>query len=179
MRATAALFAPLLAFAAAGPAQAAEEGTATVLELVDQGLWQCDHPSARQKTCRAVAIMERIREGVYNSTTVMALGRGITLEVYTPVWVKDDALCNTVREQDIMTGTIRVGKNEVPPQVAQAALQQVLQQSRAFIDQEICTRYEPSGADFLAKSTLAGEYRPDFDSLVRMIGPNDGYKVAR
>lgn len=161
-----------------GTASAEEPAGASAIELADQGFLECQHPNARQKTCRALGVYERIRDGVYGNTTLMAFEGGLTLEIYTPVWLTDDAFCGSIREQDVMAGTLRVRGREVPPRVAAATLQDALERLRPLVDLEMCTRYEPSGAGYTAKITVAGEYRPEMDGPVRMVDPADGYRAA-
>jgi hypothetical protein len=161
-----------------GHASAEVPEGASALELADQGFLECARPDDRRKTCRSIGSFERIQEGVYNSTTLLAVGDGITLEYYTPVWLIDDAFCGSIREEDVMTAIVRVRGREVAPQVAASVLQQVAGQLGPLIGQESCSRYESSGAGFIAKSTLGGEYRPEYDTIVKMISASDGYRVA-
>jgi hypothetical protein len=162
-----------------GQASAEEPVDATMQEFLDQGLLECQFPNARQKTCRAIGVYERIQEGVYNSTTLIAQAGGVTVETYTPVWLTDGALCGSIREQDVMTWVIRINGREVPPQRAAAALQQQLNRLRPLIDRDVCSRYEPSGDGLVARYTIDGELQPEFDTPVRLISLADGYRVAR
>lgn len=179
MRHTYALLAVAVITGGFGPASAQDSAGASAIELVDQGLLECQFPNARAKTCRSLGAYERIRDGVYNTTTLLALRGGVTLEYYTPAWLTEDAFCGSIREQDVMTGVLRVGGRELAPEIAEPALQRALEQLRPFVDQEICTRYEPSDTGFVAKLTVAGEYRPELDAPVRMVDPGDGYRIAR
>lgn len=168
-----------VALGVAGASVAQDLDGATAIELADQGLLECSSPDVRRKTCRSIGSYERIREGVYNSTTVMDVGNGVTLELYSPVWLVDDAFCGSIREQDVLTGIIRVNGREIAPQLAASGLQQALRQLRPVIDQELCWRYEPSGASFVGKATIGGTYRPELDATVKMVSPSEGYRVAR
>jgi hypothetical protein len=157
-------------------AQGAEGVTAP--ELLDRGYLECVRPDVRRKTCRSLGSYERIRDGVYNSTTLVAAGNGVTVEIYTPVWLVDGAFCGSTREQDILTATVRLNGREVPQAAAASALHEVLRQVRPFIDQEACTHYETSGDAFVARTTISGTLRPEHDNTVRIISPADGYRVA-
>jgi hypothetical protein len=175
MRASLALMAAALT--AAIPA-AAQDGP-SALELTEQGYLHCSHPNVRAKTCRSIDVYELMQEGVYGQTSLIAVGSGITLEVFTPVWRVEDAHCGTLREQDLMTGTLRVGVREVAPHIAAQALEQARRQMAGMLDQEYCVRYEPAGSEFIARVTVAGERRPEYDTRIKMITGSDGYRVAR
>jgi len=179
MRATVAILLALTPVAVLGSAPATAQESASVLQLADQGFLACHSPNADRKTCKSIETLERVRDDLYNSTTLMAVGHGVTLEIYTPLWVVDDIVCGSIREQDLMAGVVRLNGREIAPQLAAPALDQALQQVRPFLDQQICTRYQPSGADFVAKNALGETYRPDWDEPVKMIDPADGYRVAR
>jgi hypothetical protein len=166
-----------LALGAALPAAGQEQPG--LLELTDQGYLHCNHPNVRAKTCRSVDVFERINDGVYNSTSLIAAGNGMTVEIYTPVWVIEGEFCGTLREQDIMTAVVRLNGREVAPQLAAAGLQRVLDDNRRLVDQEFCVLFEPSGTGFVARTLVAGEHRPEFDSPIRLVKPTDGYRVAR
>jgi hypothetical protein len=179
MRAGLAVLCAGVVLSGSGSAAAQSSEGATAPELADQGYLECVQPDVRRKTCRSIGTYERIREGMYNSTTLIPAGNGVTLEIYTPVWLVDGAFCGSIREQDVLTATVRLNGREVPQAAADAALHQVLRQVRPFIDQEACTHYEPSGGTFVARTTIGGTHRPEHDNTVRMISSADGYRVAR
>ena len=162
-----------------GPASAEVPEGATALELVDQGFLHCSHPNVRLKTCRSIDSFEPIRERLYGSTSLVAAGNGVTLEVYTPLWLVDNALCGSIREQDLMAATVRLNGREVPTQSVAGALQLVVNENRALIDKSYCMRFERAGADFVGKVMVDDEYRPEFDTPIKLIRPTDGYRVAR
>jgi hypothetical protein len=151
---------------------------ATAIELADRGFLECAYPDVRRKTCRSIGSYERIREGIYGNTTLMAVGQGVTLEIYMPAWLIDDAFCGSIREQDVMAAIVRVRGREVAPQLAAPALEQAVKRLGPLIDQEVCASYEPSGANFIGKATIGGIYQPERDTPVKMISPSDGYRLA-
>jgi hypothetical protein len=163
----------------AGQAAAEEPGATITTEFLDQGLLECQFPNTRQKTCRAIGVYERIQDGIYNSTTLIAQGGGVTVEAYTPVWLTDGALCGSIREQDIMTWVIRINGREVPADRAAPALAQQLTRLRPLLDQEVCTYYETTTDGLVARYTIDGELQTQFDTPVRLVSAADGYRVAR
>jgi hypothetical protein len=171
-----AAYAVILGNLPAVPAEAQEGPRA--IDLADQGYLYCVRPNERRKTCRAIETFERLNEGVYGSTSLIAGGNGVSVEMYAPVWLVEDAFCGAVREQDVMSAILRVNGREVGPQAAAPALHQMLELLRPFIDREACTRYEPSGADFVARTTFDGVHLPEFDEPVKVISPTDGYRLA-
>lgn len=162
-----------------GPAAAQDPAVPSALELADRGFLECHDPNARQKTCSTIVAYERLQDGVYSSTTVFGLGSGATIELYTPVWSIDGAFCGTIREQDLMTGIIRVGDREVPPRVAAPVLQRALQRLRPFLDQEFCTRYESEGDGYAVRTSIGDEHVLELDTHIRMVDPAEGYRVPR
>lgn len=177
MRASLAVIAAAVVLGSSG-ARAEEADGASMVELADQGFLECSRPDVRRKTCRAIGSYERIREGVYASTTLMAVGNGATLEIYTPVWLVDGAFCGSIREQDVMTAIVRLRGREVAAHIAAPALQHALRQLGPVIEQEACVRFEPSGEAYIAKTSIGGEYRAEHDTAVKMVSPSDGYRVA-
>jgi hypothetical protein len=84
-----------------------------------------------------------------------------------------------IRADDVMAGTLRIGDRVVTGEEAKRILEHVVQAFAPFANKEICTRYEPSGADFKAKATIAGASLPERDITVKWIDPADGYTAAR
>lgn len=157
----------------------AQETVPPIVSLVADGtLLHCVKPNARRKTCQTIDTFEPMNEGVYYNTMVVASTNGVTVELGTPVWLGEDAYCGTIREQDYMAATVRLNGREVHAALAQAALAEVVRQGSAMMDREFCVRYEGSGANFVAKVTLDGVRRPEFDTPVRIVRQADGYRVA-
>ena len=77
-----------------------------------------------------------------------------------------------------MTAVVRANGREIPPQLAAPALQRVIDRNRSLFDKAFCTRFEPAGADFVGRVTVAGEQRPEFDTPVKLVRATDGYRVA-
>jgi hypothetical protein len=73
---------------------------------------------------------------------------------------------------------LRAANQIVAPERAKPLLESVADAISPLFGKEFCTRYEPSGADFVAKASIDGVYQPDKDTAVKWIAPSDGYTVA-
>jgi hypothetical protein len=94
------------------------------------------------------------------------------------VVIKGSAVCGFVRGQDAIAGTLRVGGKVLEPEKAKPMLERIAQAMGPMADKEICTTYQPAGADFMAKISIGGSYRSDQDESVKWISPADGYTVT-
>jgi len=178
MRRNIALAAVALAMATAGPAHGQDSDGGITLALADEGVLMCYRPNVRRKTCESTGFFERMGEGVYTSYDTLALGVGITLDMESPMWLQNGALCGPMREQDVMTGTLRMNGQAVAPGLARPVLYQVVQRLNSMIGQEICAWFEPAGDDYVIKASIDGEYQPEFDRPMKIIGASDGYRVT-
>jgi hypothetical protein len=144
----------------------------------NDGELQCYRPNVQKKTCQSIASYRRTGPGTYVNNALLPLGDDVTLETHSPVVVKGDALCGAITRQEVLTGTLRAHKQVIAPETAKPLLDRVADAISALFGKEICTSYEPSGADFTAKASIDGVYQPDKDSIVKWIAPADGYTVA-
>jgi hypothetical protein len=160
-------------------AVAAQRDSANPLARAENGQIQCYHPDVAKKTCQSIASYRRTARGTYDNKAVVAIGNGASLETHTPVTLKDGAVCGLIRADDVSAGTLRAGDRVVTAEEAKPILARIAQALTSFAGKEICTRYEPSGADFTAKITIAGTDRPDQSETVKWVDASDGYTVSR
>lgn len=139
---------------------------------------QCYGPNIEKKTCQSVASYRRTGPGTYVNTAIHPLGDDVTLETHSLVIIKGDAVCGSITRQEVLAGTLRDHNQVIAPEMAKPLLERVADAINPFLGKEICTRYEPSGADLTAKGYVDGAYQPDRDLIVKWIAPNDGYTVA-
>lgn len=163
----------LLSASAAAPA-----GSVNPLTKAEQGLLQCYRPDVSNKTCQSIASYRRTGPDVFDNKAIIPLGNGASLETHTPVTLKDGAVCGVIRAEDVIAGTLRMGQTAVATEQAKPVLERIAQGLAAFAGKEICTRYQPTGADFTARVTIAGAERPDQSVTVKWISASDGYTVA-
>jgi hypothetical protein len=142
------------------------------------GELQCYRPNIEKKTCQSVASYRRTGPGTYINTALLPLGDGATLETRTPVLIKGDAVCGSITRRQVLAGTVRAANQIIAPERAKPLLESVADAISPLFGKEFCTRYEPSGADFIAKASIDGVYQPDKDTIVKWIAPTDGYTVA-
>ena len=165
-------------FVAAAVGEPVGATSSNPIALAEKGEVQCYRPDVQRKTCQSIASYRRTGSGTYDNTALIPLGPNATLETHTPVVIKAGAVCGFVRREDILAGTLRVDGAIVEPEKAKPILERVEQAMAPMADKEICTRYESSGADFTAKVSIAGTYRPDQDEAVKWISPAEGYTVT-
>ncbi|MBW0006906.1 MAG: PDZ domain-containing protein [Sphingomonas sp.] len=142
------------------------------------GELQSYRPNLEKKTCQSIASYRRTGLGTYLNTALLPLGEGVTLETHSPVSIKGGAVCGSITREDVLAGTLRVPNQVITPETAKPLLERVADAIGPIVGKEICTRYEPSGADFIAKSSIDGVYQPDKDTMVKWIAATDGYSVA-
>ena len=157
---------------------AAPSASAKPLARAEKGQLQCYRPDVAKKTCQSIAAYQRTGPGAYDNKAVIPVGNGASLETHTPVTLKDGAVCGEIRGDDIIAGTLRVRDKVVAAEEAKPLLERMAQGVAPFAGKEICTRYEPSGADFTAKVTIGGTDRPDQSVTVKWISASDGYTVS-
>lgn len=165
----------LIAAAVASSASA----QANPLGPAEKGQLQCYRPNVEKKTCQSIAAYQRTAPGAYDNKAVIPVANDTTLETHTPVVIKGGAVCGSIRSQDMIAGTLRVSGKVIDPTTAKPILERIAQGVGPLADKEICTRYEPTGADLVAKISIAGTYRADQDEVVKWISPSDGYTVTQ
>jgi len=168
----------LLSLFVAAALGASTPATANPLAMAEQGRVQCYRPNVEEKTCQSIASYRQTGPGAYDNTALIPVSGNATLETHTPVLIKGDAVCGFIRGQDALAGMLRVDGEVVDAAKAKSILEHVAQALAPMANKEICTRYEPAGADFTAKVSIGGTYRPDQDETVKWIGPAEGYSVT-
>lgn len=148
------------------------------LARAEAGQVQCYRPDVTRKTCQSIASYIRTGETTYDNRTIVAVSNDATLETHTPAVRRGDAVCSYIRAEDMMAGILRLHGAVVLPNAAKPVLEKIAKSVAPFAGKEICTRYEPSAADFTAKVSIARTYRPDQDVEILWIGPSDGYTVT-
>lgn len=151
--------------------------SANPLANAEKSLLQCYRPNVQDKTCQSIASYRRTGPGTYDNKALVPVSGDVTLETHTPVVIKGEAVCGSVRREDILQGTLRAGNQIIPAEKAKPILDRIAQAMAPLFDKEICTTYEKAGADFTAKASIDGHYSPDLDQTVKWIGPAEGYTV--
>ena len=168
----------LSVFVAAAVGASGVATSANPLLLAEKGELQCYRPDVQKKTCQAIASYRRTGPGTYDNTALFPVADDATLETHGPVVIQGRAVCGFIRGQDAIAGTLRVGGKVLDPEKAKPILERIAQVMAPMADKEICTTYEPAGADFMARISIGGSRRPDQDEAVKWITPADGYTVT-
>lgn len=168
----------LSVFVAAAFGASSAASSANPLVLAEKGEIQCYRPEVQKKTCQSIASYRRTGPGTYDNTALIPVGADATLETHTPVVIKEGAVCGFIRGQDAIEGTLRVKGQVLDPEKAKPILERIAQAMAPMADKEICTTYEPSGADYMAKISIGGSYQSGQDEAVKWISPSDGYTVT-
>jgi hypothetical protein len=163
---------------AASVGTSGDAASADPLTDSNKGQLQCYRPDVGKKTCQSIASYKRTGTRTYVNTALLPLGNDVTLETHSPVVIKGVAVCGSITRQDVLSGILRARDQVIAAETAKPLLERVAQAISPFFNKEICTRYELSGADFNAKISIDGAYRPDQDVIVKWIAPSDGYTVA-
>lgn len=148
------------------------------LAMAENGLLQCYRPNVQRKTCQSIASYRKTGPGSYDNKALVPLSANATLETHTSVVIKANAVCGFLKAEDVLAGTLRVDSAVVEAEKARVILQSAAQAMAPMANKQICTTYEPSGANFTAKISIEGTYRPDQDQTVKWVAPTDGYTVT-
>jgi hypothetical protein len=165
----------LLAASASAPDRAADTDPIARSNL---GEIQCYRPDPANKTCESIASYKRTGPGTYITTSLLPLGDGVTLEMRSSAVVKDGAVCGSISRKNILAGRLRSGNQPIAHEKAKPLLEHLADQVKPVFGKELCTRYESSGSDLIAKNSLDGVDQPDKDTIVKWMAPAEGYTVA-
>jgi hypothetical protein len=168
----------LLAAAAAPPKPAAAPNP---LAPAAEGKLECYSPDAAKKTCKSLAAYRPRPDGGYDSLSLIILQPNplVTLQMVSPVRVRNGQVCGPVREADIQQASFQVNGQAVTPEQTAEMRGKVRALMAPLLGKEVCTQYlpAPDGAR-IARSVEAGKPRPELDQKVIWISQSDGYKVA-
>ena len=160
-------------------ALAAAQTFSDPLSPAANGQMQCYVPSDH-KTCASTTTYTANADGTYiNASTVLLSKKpAVVLQLTTPVSIKSGAVCGALRREDVAGATVSVNGQAIPAEKSGPVLQGIAGSLGSVIGHEICTTFVPSGAGFVAKSTMDGKPQPDQDQKVIWVAPADGYTVA-
>ena len=144
-----------------------------------RGQVQCYAPTER-KTCASMSAFTANGDGTFANTNTIMMSKKpvVVIRMMTPVTIKADAVCGTVRSQDITSGALNVDGQAVPADQAAVLLAKVAASAGGIVGHEICTSYVGDGSGFTAKATMDGTPQPDQNQRVIWVTPADGYTVA-
>jgi len=143
------------------------------------GMVQCYDPDTASHTCRSIAAYRRGRDGVWtNIATIMPdPGQPLTVEVESPVEVRDGAVCGTLRRDQVLGAKLRFFDRLVPADHALPVLVGIADAMAGVIDREVCTRYVPAAGGLVARARITGISAAFPDQRVIWVRTDAGFRV--
>lgn len=144
------------------------------------GHLQCYAPDLVHKTCQSLAgYVSRPDGSIDNIATVLVSQTPpITMTTHTPVRVRANKVCGSIRVQDIEAAEFTVDGGAASTAQTMAMRQRMRAAMGDLIDDEICTAYLPQGASLIARASVDGVERPSMDQAVVWVSPTEGYRVG-
>lgn len=150
------------------------------LAPADAGQVQCHSPDMAKKTCRSLAYYSLDDRGNYINTAVVLLSPNstVTMVTSTPVTVVGGSVCGEVRAEDLLGGRVMEHGRPLTDEQSAPILERVASSMSGLFGHQICTSYKPAGDHLIAKASIDGIYRPEFDQTVIWVTPSAGFSVA-
>jgi len=98
-----------------------------LLANADKGLLQCYRPNVQNKTCQSIAAYQHVDADTYDNKAIIPVSKNVTLETHTPVVIKGDAVCGSIRAEDTTAGLLRVDNLQVDSTAAKPVLERIAQ----------------------------------------------------
>jgi hypothetical protein len=143
------------------------------------GLVQCYDPDLATHSCRLIAAYTPARDGTWiKVATVMPdPTQHLTVDIETPVAVRDGAVCGTFRRDQVMGAKLHYFGKLVPADHAIPLLAQIAAAMAGAFDREICTRFVPVGGVLVARPRFTTDATILPDQRVIWVRPDSGYSV--
>jgi hypothetical protein len=170
----------VIAALAATTASAAQPQLTGPLAPAASGHLLCSTPYPASKTCEQLAAFRIDGAGVIQKTNVLLFLEGATIETTTPVVIKGDQVCGSLRAQDIDAAKIDDDDGSGPASDAKAA-QVRAEYKLGFadsFDREVCTALVQTDAGLMAQATVGGERDSGLDRMAAWVGADEGYRAA-
>ena len=135
--------------------------TVNPLAPTTRGMLQCYRPNVALRTCQSIAAYQRTGPVTYLNKAIIPVSNSTTLETVTPVVVKRDAVWGMIRLNDLNAGKLRLGGQIMAPADARPVLRRIARAMAPMANKEVCTRFERSGPDLMAKVKISGRDQPD------------------
>jgi hypothetical protein len=163
------------AFAIAPPALAATLPSSLAPAL--EGKLQCAAPNTTAKTCRSLDSYEIGPGGkiVYSETVAVSNNPIVTMRTSSPVLIKSNGLCNTMRPQDIHAARYVVSGRPATNAQKSVIDKKLIELFRNEFGHESCTYFISRGDVLIARLSIYG--KPAVEVPYIWVKPEDGYKV--
>jgi hypothetical protein len=165
-----------IALAAAAPAAAPNP-----LAPAAQGKVECYTPDTAKKTCKSLAAYRPKADGGYDNMALAMLQANplITMQILSPVRVKNGQVCGPVRDQDIDGARFAINGGAATLEQSAQLREQVRTRMARLKGGEVCTLYLPAPNGMrIARAIENGKPRPELDQKVIWVTEADGYRVA-
>lgn len=143
------------------------------------GMVQCYDPDRVGRTCRSISAYRRENDGGWiNTATILPdPSQPLTMDIETPVTLRDGAVCSTIRREQALAAKLRFFDRPVPADQALPLLMRIADAMGSSINREICTVYVPVAAGFVARARITGSSVVFPDQRVIWVRPDAGFRV--
>ena len=141
---------------------------------------QCYHPDTARKTCAALSgyVFESSGRITNNAEVLLSPQPLLVMRTTSPVVIKGEAVCGSVRQEDIETAQILLDGAVLAEDKAAGVRAQILSAYQGQVGKEVCTTYVSSGDRLSAQVTVDGVPSPAFTQEVIWVMADDGYRVS-
>jgi hypothetical protein len=143
------------------------------------GMEQCYDPDTASHTCRLIAAYSPAKDGTWTklATVMPDPTQHMTVDIATPVAVRDGAVCGTFRRDQVIAAKLRYFDRPVPADHAIPLLAQIADAMAGAFDREFCTRFVSVGGALVARSQFTGDPATFPDQRVIWVRTDAGYRV--
>jgi hypothetical protein len=144
------------------------------------GMVQCYDPDRANLSCRSIAAFSRDSGGGWISqvTILPDPAQSLTLDIASPVTVRDGAVCGAIRRAQVLAGKLRYFDKPLPADRALPLLVQIADALGGDTGREICTVYVPLAGGFIAHSRISGSAAEMPGQRMVWVRRDAGYHVA-
>lgn len=161
-------------------AAGAPHAAADPLAPARAGKIQCANPNVEKKTCMGLTSYKLNADGGFETTATILIAPQppITMEVKSAGKRVDDALCATIRKEDLEAASFKMDGTPLDASTAGAIRAQIIGSITPMLGKTGCTRETPDGATARTEVTLDGVAHPEMTQRVLWVKPEDGYKLG-
>ena len=138
-----------------------------------QGRLQCYSPNVAHKTCQSLAVYKGVTTSAISdaATVLVSQSPPVTMTTVSPVVIKKNQVCETIRPGDIEAATFTIDNHPTDADQTAAFRQQTQTAMTNFFGHEICTTFVPDHGSLLAEITVDGTAQPSKTQKVMWVSP--------
>ena len=143
------------------------------------GQVQCYGPNVERRSCVSIGAYSKDPAGAIqnDATVLLAVQPQIVMRTTAAVQVKGEAVCAVLAARDVETAQFIIDGQPAAADNADSIRRGIAPAYKQVLNRELCTTYEPDGAEMKALVTVDGRRRPDLDLRVRWVSPAEGFEV--